>query len=67
MEKRDFYKITDLTSEFRGQKFANLSDRDWIFVYQAQFQLAIAQQLAVISSHLGALVEMCENVKGKTA
>lgn len=61
---KDFYKISDLTDEFRGQYFEGISDRDWIFVYQARFQLAIAQQLAVISSHLDHLVSLCEEAKG---
>jgi len=61
---KDFYKISDLTEEFNGQSWGSISDRDWIFLSQAKFQLAIAQQLSVISKHLADLVAMCEEAKG---
>jgi len=63
MDDKVFFKITELTKEFQGQTWEKLTDNGWLLQYQVRAQLAIAQQLAVISGHLADLITMCREVK----
>ena len=65
-ENKTFYDIAVLTKEFNEFAFQRGTEREgmlYAMVFQAQAQIAIAQQLAVISGHLGRLVALCENIK----
>jgi len=61
-DKKDFFHIGKMTEEFRKISFAHLADRNspQFEIWDLRFKLAIAQQLAVISSHLGKIVETAE-------
>ncbi len=65
--KSDFFNIAELSRALR-QATEHVKDNAnpavsnaAMLVYQANCQLAIAQQLSVISGHLGRLVELCED------
>lgn len=64
---KDYYKISTLSEDFRSWLRVDLEGREKITtqtevqIWQAQFMLAIAQQLSVIASHLGKIVGKAED------
>lgn len=70
---KNFFKVSTLTDEFLSgvqerihNPSATVQERNaYMLLKQAEIQLAIAQQLSVISGHLGRLVELCERVQTK--
>jgi hypothetical protein len=69
MDDREFYNIANLSHDFTAthdKGGLNRDDVPALMRWQVRSQLAIAQQLAVISGHLGRLVALCESIKGQS-
>jgi hypothetical protein len=60
-DKKDFFHIGKMTEEFRKLSKEHLiANSPEAYVWHLRFELAIAQQLSVISAHLGKIVESAE-------
>jgi hypothetical protein len=54
----DYFKITDLSKDFKAwkeSKYQSTPQTD-VQLWQAMFMLAIAQQVSIVASHLGKIV-----------
>lgn len=66
----DFYKITDLSEEFKRweddpESVKVLPVQTEVQLWQAKFMLAIAQQLSIVASHLGKIIRKANEPNGK--
>jgi hypothetical protein len=59
----DYFNIGKMTEEFRNVSKGSEDDFRKYELWDLRFKLAIAQQLSVISGHLGKIVENAENRK----
>lgn len=68
MPKNNFYEIGDLTKKWEQYKSAPVGTQPHpsghLLEFQVGAQFAIAQQLSVISGHMGRLVALLENKTG---
>jgi hypothetical protein len=65
---KDFYRITEISAEFEQWQSTRPLDNPMqeIQLWQAQFLLAIAQQLSMVASHLGKIVRKAEKSDGES-
>ena len=65
MEKpKTFYNVAELTQEFQNQG-RHVDNAASALLWQARIQLAIAQQLTVISGHLEDLIAAIHRSEGR--
>jgi hypothetical protein len=58
-EQKDYYNVRAMSAQFRkwdGDRAPEEQKPQNIKLWELRFQLAIAQQLTIISAHLGAIV-----------
>jgi hypothetical protein len=71
MKEKDFYSIAEMSDDFKMFEQSSIkrnierTDMTEIQLWQARFMLAIAQQLSVVSAHLGKIVRKAEDLNGK--
>lgn len=66
-EKKDYTRVTALSEEYRSWRTSVRSPTSQeILMWQAEFQLVIAQQLTIIAGHLGKIVKTAEDATNGT-
>lgn len=62
---QSYFRITDMSERFRESSAGRVLSSQEILLWQANFQLAIAQQLSILSQHLGFIREAIEKEQRK--
>jgi hypothetical protein len=68
MNEKTYYNVIQLSSDFHGwmdtgDRAEHVPTAAELLLWQARFQLAIAQQLSMVAKHLGTIVKTAEEKK----